>query len=222
MKSSPFSSLFLGCGLVAVALLAPGCATKGYQKAAATSNTLQTAASQVDLARSEVADATSALDAFSTSSPAELRPTFSRYQETVTALDQAHLDLQQKTQDMEAQGRKYFDSWDASMAQMKSEDIRSRSKERQQEVTAQYADIQQRYQDAHRQFDPFISNLHDIQRLLSVDLTPAGVASAREFVEKAKVNGGAVRQALDHLADGLRSFSANLNPAAAAAASGMK
>ena len=218
MKSLILTTTTLtGCLLLMTALLAPGCATKGYQKAAATSNTLTNAAKQVDLARSEVTDATGALDAFSTSSPAELRPTFKRYQDTVTALDQANVDLLQKTQDMEAQGRKYFDSWDASMAEMKSEDIRSRSKERQQEVTAQYAQIQQRYQEAHRQFDPFIANLHDIQRLLSVDLTPAGVASAHEFVEKAKAHAVEVRQALDNLAEGLRVFSANLNPATPAA-----
>jgi hypothetical protein len=211
------TAAFTGCFFLMTTLLAPGCATKGYQKAVATSNTLTTAANQVDLARAEVTDATSALDAFTTSSPAELRPTFKRYQDTVTALDQANLDLQQKTQAMRAQGRKYFDSWDASLAQMKNEDIRTRSKERQQEVTAQYAQIQQRYEEAHRQFDPFIANLHDIQRLLSVDLTPEGVASAREFVEKAKANAVGVRQALDSLAEELRAFSANLNPASTTA-----
>jgi predicted RNase H-like nuclease (RuvC/YqgF family) len=177
-----------------------------------TSNTITNAADQVDLARSEVTKATTALDAFSRSSPPDLRSNFKTYQSTVKALEHANADLRQKTQEMETQGRKYFETWDTNMAQIRSEDIRSRSKERRQEVTAKFGEIQQLYQDARKQFDPFIDNLHDIQRLLSVDLTPAGVTSAGEFIEKARVNSMSVHQSLTSLSDGLKRFSLSLNP----------
>jgi predicted RNase H-like nuclease (RuvC/YqgF family) len=213
MKTSTISLLLTSSLLLGATFLELGCATKGYQKAAATSSSLQTAATQVDLARTEVTNATSALDAFNTSSPAELRTTFKRYQENVAALDLANANLQQKTQDTEAEKNKYLATWNQNMAEMKNDEIRARSKERQQEVTAQFDQLKQRYEDAHKQFDPFIANLHDIQRLLSVDLTPDGVASAREFVEKAKANAVNVRESLDRLAEGLRTSSVNLNPA---------
>ncbi len=201
--------------LMSIGLLFTGCASTGYQKAAATSDSLSTAATQVDLARSQITEAVTALNALLMRPSEDLRPAFKRYQTAVTSLDQTVADVNRQTLEMESQGRKYFDSWDARVAQMKNENIRSRSQERQQEVTAQFNDIQQRYLDARRQFEPLIANLHDIQGLLSVDLTPAGVASAREFADRADGNASSVRRALDHLSEGLRAFSVTLNPSPA-------
>lgn len=215
MNTKPIFLLSLCCALIGTGVLLTSCASTGYQKAAATSDTLTTAATQVDLARSQISEATTALNALVMRPSEDLRPAFKRYQTVVTSLDETVAALNQQTLAMESQGRKYFDTWDARVAAMKNEDIRSRSQERQQEVTAQFTDIQQRYQDARRQFEPFIANLHDIQGLLSVDLTPAGVGSAREFVDKAQTNAASVRRALDHLAEGLRAFSVTLNPAPA-------
>lgn len=204
----------IGSSFLAAALLA-GCATTGYQKAAATSDSLSTAASQVELAQGQITEVTTALHSLIARPSEDLRPAFKRYQAALGSLDQTVATVNQQTTAMEAQGRNYFDAWDARMAEMKNENIRARSQARQQEVTEQFNDIQRRYQDARRQFEPFITNLHDIQKLLSVDLTPAGIASAREFAEKADTNAAAVRQALDHLGEGLRAVSVTLSPAPA-------
>jgi chromosome segregation ATPase len=222
MKPTLLQALFFRSALnrvkLASCLLSPailifgGCAGSGYEHAADTSNTITNAANHVDDARSEVTKATNALDSFATTSPADLKAAFKKYQSAVTALEHANADLRQKTQEMEMQGQKYFETWDANAAQIKNEDIRSRSKERQQQVTAKFGEIQQLYQDARKQFEPFIDNLHDIQRLLSVDLTPAGVSSAREFIDKARVSSMSVHQSLASLSEGLKRFSTSLNP----------
>ena len=113
---------------------------------------------------------------------------------------------------MEKQGQQYFNTWDLRLSQIRNEDIRARSAERQREVTEQFADIRLRYENARQQMEPLMSNLRDIQSALGIDLTPAGVDSAREFVRQADSNSIAARQALDQLAEALRNVNSALYP----------
>src|SRR4051812_31496621 len=114
-RSRPSNAIFrrmmttvvVGSGILAVtSIWTAGCASTGYERAAMTSQTLTSAADQVDSARSEVTKATTALDSFNRSSAQDLRVQFKNYQSTVKALEHANADIQQKTRDMEAQGRK--------------------------------------------------------------------------------------------------------------------
>ena len=86
--------------------------------------------------------------------------------------------------------------------------------DRQREVTEQFAEIQHRYQDARLQLDPLVSNLRDIQGALGVDLTAAGVESAREFIGRTDSSSAAARDALNRPGESLRSLGSTLDPSA--------
>jgi exonuclease VII large subunit len=211
------AALLLLSGSVASFTLT-GCATRGYQKAAATSDAVSSAASLVDSARRQIDDATGALHSLINSPTAELRPAFERYRTAVATLDRTADQLRRQTDEMTQQGRNYFTAWDARLSEMRNEDIRARSAARQSEVTNQFTEIQQRYQDARREFEPLMSNLHDIRAALGIDLTPAGIQGTREFVTKTESSATATQQALSRLADGLRTLSTTLTPPPTAAA----
>jgi chromosome segregation ATPase len=193
-------------------LMSSGCQTRGYEKAAATSDAVTSAATQVDLAKTQITETATALQELANKPATELKPAFERYRTSVANLDKTVAQLKDETAAMEKQGRSYFDTWDARLSKIHSEDIRARSAERQREVTAQFADLQHSYQDMRLQLEPLMSTLHDIQASLGIDLTPAGVQAAREFISRADTNANAARQALDQLGDRLRNLSTTLNP----------
>jgi hypothetical protein len=63
-----------------------------------------------------------------------------------------------------------------------------------------------------QQFTPLLSRLRDIQRMVGVDLTPAGAKTAQEFASRAQTDAAALQQTLDQLAAGFRRMSGALAP----------
>jgi chromosome segregation ATPase len=193
-------------------LISGGCQTRGYEKAAATSDAITSAANQVELAKTQIGETMTALQTLANQPATELKPAFERYRTSVASLDKTVAQLKQQTDEMEKQGRSYFNTWDTRLSEIHSEDIRARSAERQREVTVQFTDLQHSYQDTRLQLEPLMSTLRDIQASLGVDLTPAGVQSAREFISRADTHANSARQALDQLGERLRNLSTTLNP----------
>ena len=217
MKTSCLFSHFgmsqiLGLSFSVAAVISGGCATTGYERAAKTSDALTSAAYEVDSTRGQLSATLDALRTLMSQPAAELQPAFERYRDAIGQLEKTVAQLRKKTDDMEKQGQQYFNTWDLRLSQIRNEDIRARSAERQREVTEQFADIRLRYENARQQMEPLMSNLRDIQSALGIDLTPAGVDSAREFVRQADSNSIAARQALDQLAEALRNVNSALYP----------
>jgi len=199
------------CG--AWALASAGCASRGYEKAASTSDAVTTASAQADLALRQIDDTTSALHTLVDRPSTDLKTPLEQYRGRVEALDRTVAQLREQTDEMEKQGRNYFDTWDQRLSQMQNEDIRARSAARQQEVASRFSDIQRRYQDARRALDTLMPNLRDIQAALGIDLTPQGVQGVRDVVGQTDRNATAAREALRNLADGLRALGSTLRPA---------
>jgi len=67
---------------------------------------------------------------------------------------------------------------------MHNEDIRIRSEARRNEVAARFARISQQYDDARVAFQPYMSDLRDVQKALSTDLTSGGLSAITEIAAK--------------------------------------
>ncbi len=211
------TSIVVSGAIASAAVVMTGCANRGYMRASSTSNTVSEAATEIDTARRQIDEATTALTLLVSAPTAELKTTFERYRSAVGGLDTSVAQLKQKAQEMDAKGDKYFAAWDASLTEMKSEQMRARSAERQREVTDGFSQMRQQYMVARRNLDPLVSKLHDVRSLLSVDLTPAGVNNAREFLPNVEQDAKIARQSLDQLAEQFRALSTRLDPVSAAA-----
>lgn len=191
-----------------------GCATAGYEKAESAADSMAATAAQIETARRQLVEATTSLDVLINRTPPDLPQAFERYRTAVSALDGTFQQVRSNAQRMAEKGEEYFSTWDARLTEIHSEDIRERSLERQQEVTQRFTDIQRSYREAARQFEPVMTRLADIQKLLSVDLTPAGVQGAREFAERAEDSATTLRRTLDDLAERFREVSGRMGPGA--------
>ena len=116
---------------------------------------------------------------------------------------------------MKSRGAAYFEQWSQDLATIQNENIRSRSETRQQEVASRFQEIASSYTEVKTAFQPFISDLRDVQRFLSTDLTPGGLAAARKIAAKATVDAVPIRASLAKLAGEFREMGVALTPAAA-------
>jgi chromosome segregation ATPase len=198
--------------LGAVVFVGIGCATHGYQKAQRTSQSLTAAAQQIDLARQQLATTSATLSALVNQPTRDLKRAFEDYRSSVNALERTIKDVNNQAEIMQREGAKYFDTWNKQLAEMRSENVRARSASREQEVAQQFNAIQQQYYAVQQQFGPLLSRLHDIERLLSVDLTPTGVRTAQDFAARADGDAAKLRATLDQLAAQFRAVSGVLAP----------
>lgn len=190
-----------------------GCATNVHLKGQDASTSMSAAANQVEAARQQLAHTTSALSLLVSQPTTDLSAAFERYRTAVDGLERAVNQVNAEADNMQKQGQKYFETWDNQLAAIQNENIRARSAGRQREVAQQFTTIQQQYTYVRQQFAPLLSRLRDLQRLLSVDLTPTGVRTAQDFAARAEADAATLRQTLDQLAASFRSMSGALSPA---------
>jgi SMC interacting uncharacterized protein involved in chromosome segregation len=206
----------VGCALALA--LAAGCATKGYDKGSAASSKLQKAADRIAAAETAVADCVTALNDLATNAAPDMRPQFKHFDASIKKLDSLRKSIGSDNASMQAKSQAYFAKWDAELAQIRNEDIRSRSEARRKEVTQSFDKIKATYEKTRGDFEPFLSDLKDIQRALSVDLNRSGVEAVSRSIDNANRNAEPLRQSLKTLSDEFRSLGVAISPSAPAAA----
>lgn len=216
--TTPFPRTTVLIGLAAVLLSAAGCTTRGFQRAAATSTSMERAASELEEAQTQIIVATTALDSMVNQPQQDLRPLFRQYRESVADVENTYNDLLERSNRLAQQKEAYMATWDQRNSEIQNADIRDRSLERQREVTEDFARAQRAAERAQQTLQPLLTELRDIQRLLSVDLTAAGVAMVRQVADRARQNAQEARSTLGEVAQEFRSVSATLDPQTLAAA----
>lgn len=211
--NSPRLSFRLGfTAATLLGLLAAGCSTPAHQQAAQTSGTLTNAADDIETARRNLNSATIALDRLLNQPATDLRPAFTDYRGAVDSLDRSMARVHDRAQEMADRRQSYIATWDRENAAISDPAVRARSVARQQEVANQLLQAERSYLDVREDMTPLLAGLRDVQRLLSVDLTPAGVENARSLFGQVERNAERTRRSLDRLAQDFREASVHVNP----------
>lgn len=197
----------------ALLALVAGCATHGYDKGAAAASTLQEAANRVARGQEQLDITLAALKNLTEAPAADLRPQFKRFSQALSKLQSVDKDVTAQRQKMNQKGDAYFKVWDQELAKITNEDIRTRSGERRNEVTARFKKIEGSYENAKTNFAPVISDLQDIQRALATDLTASGVQAVKPAVARVSREAEPLRQAMSTLSDDFRALGLSLAPA---------
>jgi len=200
---------------LAVGILA-GCSSRaGYQKGARAGTALNQAADGITRADTQVERTLAALNDLLDNPQPDLRRQFRTFTSEVDSLDSMARRIAKQAESMKARGAAYFEQWSQDLATIQNENIRSRSETRQQEVVTRFQEIASSYTEVKTAFQPFISDLRDLQRFLATDLTPGGLAAARKIAAKANKNAVPIRESLAKLAGEFREMGVALTPAAA-------
>jgi len=200
MKKSKAAKFLSTLALAAVVGAFAGCASGNYQKGSGTAAGLTESADMISAGKGKVDAVLTSLNDLVGTSQGDLVPKFKAFNTAFSDLESTAKDVKAKVTKMREQGNEYFKKWDEQLAQIKSEDIKNRSAERKAAVQKEFMDIKKSYTEAQMAFQPFMSQLKDVQTALGTDLTTGGVASVKSTVEKANATGGQLKTAMDQLA----------------------
>ena len=186
-------------GLAAV-LAIVGCASSGYEKGAKTAEDIQSAANRIAALPGKIDGALNALDELVTKPQANLVPQFKAFSGQLADLVTEGKDIMAARHSLADNGKAFFAKWDEQLAQIQNEDIKARSQSRKAEVAQKLADIKRSYAEAEVAFKPFLSDLKDVQKYLSVDLTAGGVAAMKDSAAKASKEAGPLKDSIGKVA----------------------
>jgi hypothetical protein len=211
------SNLMLGALLAAVA----GCKTSNYQTGNATAEGLQASADKIEQAKGQVDSTLASLNDL-VNNPTNLPTQYATFSGAVTGLQASAKDVDAKVTDMRAKGAAYFQTWDEQLAQIKNEDIKSRSEARKKEVQDQFTKIKLSYTEIGDAYRPFMSDLQDIQTALGTDLTAGGIAAIKGAAQKANQDAVPLKKSGDDLSAELTNLGVAMSASAPAPAPAAK
>ena len=202
--------------LAAIAAVA-GCATSGYQQADKTGEGIADFRNAIVTGKKAVDDAVQSLGQVAASANTDPRKAFEQYSKNVVNLESAANKARSRSEAVKAQGKAYFEQWQKQLADVKNPDIRALAEERKAKLQETFDKIKQLAEPLKAQFDPWMSDLKDLQKYLANDLTIAGVDAAKPLFTKTQAEGFEVQKSLDALVSELNTVAATITPAKAGA-----
>jgi hypothetical protein len=184
----------------ALMLVALGCQSTGTQRTASATTSmarlddmLEDGTAQIDppiaslnpVRRSYVTDEIDPLGAFKD------------YQSELNRLESTAASIRKQAQQMRTSAQAHYDAWEAELEALSNEQLRERGSARRQQVLEAFERINKASQEARDLFDPMMSDLRDIEVVLSNDLSAAGVESLHDLMDEANGDSRKVNQAID-------------------------
>ena len=193
-----------------------GCASDNYHNSASTAATLNQSSCMITKDNSLIDESLADLNDLVSNPYPDLRKQFGRFNTAVNELGVSARDVASKAGEMKSQGADYFAKWDVESAKIQNEDIRARSETRRNEVAAHFDRISQQYDQSTIAFEPFLSDLRDVQKFLSTDLTAGGLAAIKDSAAKATKDAGPIKESLAKLSDEFKSLGLSMSTTTAA------
>ena len=98
---------------------------------------------------------------------------------------------------MEGDGQRYFDGWQKTIDGIANESLRKKAQKRLETVRKSYDKVGVSLKSAGEKFQPFLSDLADVQKTLASDLTAGGIKSVKSTVSDANWRYLDVRNAIN-------------------------
>jgi hypothetical protein len=191
--------------------LVTGCASDNYYKSDRTAETLNQSSRMITKGNTLIDESLADLNDLVSNPYPDLRKQFAKFNDAVNDLGASEKDIAGKAVEMQARGADYFASWDKESAQIQNEDIRGRSETRRSEVASRFDRISQQYEETQAAFRPFMSDLRDVQKFLSTDLTAGGLAAIKDTAAKATRDAAPVKTSLDKLSDDFKRLGVSMS-----------
>ena len=209
--------IFRNLSLAAALGLLAGCVSPSYEKGAATSAALTSAAGAVSRTSASVNAVLEALNALTFKSEGDLRRQYDDLVAATRRLAQSNENLAAKAMALREAAAAHSESWSNQLDSLQSPELRQRGSERMNEIVSRLRAMDASYAQVKNALRPFVADVRDIQTYLGADLTAGGLASLKDIVSKTKVKALPLRDSLKQLRSSLTSLGAALSPVLPAA-----
>jgi hypothetical protein len=144
----------------------------------------------------------------------DLRPAYNAFAAEVPKTEAAAGWTRTRVEWMASDGEKYFASWQKTIDSVANESLRGKAQKRLNAARKSYDKIAVALRGAAEKFQPFLSDLADIQKILSNDVTRNGVKAVKGTVNDANWRYNGVRGSVNDALKELQKMEKTLSPEA--------
>ena len=213
MKRNPVSTALLGLGSGTLALGLIACSSSGPSRSAKTVDTMDETRASLTKVRKQIDLTLAAMGELMNASPERLRPAFSKYSKEVDRLRADAEKTKRLFHSMKTKRNDYLVAWRKEQGRVNDPELRELGDARRTEVRSNLDKVVESLTVATETFDPFLSNLGDVQKVFGNDLTPEGQSRVvnTAVVQGANEKGARVAESIDVALAGLSTVAGQLS-----------
>jgi hypothetical protein len=157
--------------------LGASCTNLGHVKAVKTADRLGDLSVALDDLRARVTASAATLAALVAARDQDPGPAFAQFENSIGALASSQKRADQRLQGVREYADAYFLAWKEQAATIGDEDLKERSEERRNELSAAVEEVADEMGPVQEEITAYLSSLEDTLKYLSIDLTPQGISA---------------------------------------------
>jgi len=190
--------------LLVTAAFLSGCATTGMDRSMKTSHSIQQVDTEIREMNVQIDATAASLDSLVMGGKADPKKSFDSYSKNVSRLENEGKRVLKRLDEMKLNSREYFEEWEKQGDTFTNPEIRELSEERRSKLAAIYAQVPAAGAGVKGSYNAYLTDLKEIQKYLSNDLTPSGIEGITPVAQKSVQN-------LEHLKASLKPVVAALD-----------
>ena len=184
MKIRSHSLAFFALLLLCTAAFLGGCATTGIDRSVKTSNSIQEVDNEIRKMRVQIDVTAASLYTLVNTGKPDLKKSFDSYSDNVVKLDKEGNKVLKRVEEMKSRSKEYFGEWEKQGDTFTNADIRELSEQRRIRLAELYARVPAAGAGIKGTYHAYLTDLKEIQKYLSNDLTPKGIEGIAPVANK--------------------------------------
>jgi chromosome segregation ATPase len=154
-----------------------GCATTGMDRSVKASNSIKDVDSEIRKMNVQIDVTAVSLDTLVAADKNDLKKRFDSYSDNVEKLDKEGKKVLKRIDEMKLRNNQYFSEWEKDGDSFTNSEIRELSEQRRSHLAEIYARVPVAGSGIKGSYHAYLTDLKEIQKYLSNDLTPKGVTA---------------------------------------------
>jgi len=210
MKLRNYSLAIFTTILLSTVSFLSGCATTGMDRSTKTSNSIREVDSEIRKMIVQIDVTAASLDALVAPGQPDLKKSFDKYSDNLAKLDSEGKKVTKRIEEMKARSNEYFTEWEKEGDTFTNPEIRELSAERRIKLAESYARVPAAGAGIRGTYHAYLTDLKEIQKYLSTDLTPKGIEGIAPVAAKSVQDLDALKASLTPVIAALDDIKAEL------------
>jgi len=175
---------FFALLLLGTAAILGGCATTGMDRSVKASNSIKEVDSEIRKMSVQIDVTAASLYTLVNTKKPDLKKSFDSYSDNVAKLDKEGNKVLKRIEEMKLRNKEYFSEWEKEGDAFTNSEIRELSAERRTRLAETYARVPAAGSGLKGAYHAYLTDLKEIQKFLSTDLTPKGIEAIAPVANK--------------------------------------
>jgi hypothetical protein len=200
------------CTLLIIAAFGiTSCSSTGMQRSQDTRTTMETMDNDIQEASRQLDVTGTSLDELMRPGQTDVKQAFESYKNNVEKMVTMENKFAKHAEQMKQKGNAYFEEWKKEGTEYKNPQIQQLSDQRRAALGEIYDKIAENSVGVDEAFKTYVSDIKEIQRFLSNDLTTKGIAAIGPTSEKVVSDGDSLKYAIQKLQTAIQDVRAEMS-----------